>query len=146
LGVRFLGPNSMGFANIGHRSCATSINTRMPVRRGRLALISQSGAVANELGKFAHTQGIGLAFAAATGNEAGVTVTDIVDYLVDDDEVGAIGLYVESLKNPERFIAAAARARAARKPIVLLKLGRSAMAGAIAQAHTGSLVGDDGVF
>lgn len=146
LGVRFMGPNSMGFANIGHRSAVTSINTRLPVRSGRLALVSQSGAIANELGKFAHAQGIGLAFTAATGNEAGITVTDILDYLVDDDAVGAIGLYVESLKHPDRFVATAARARAAKKPIVVLKLGRSAMAGAIGLAHTGSLVGDDGVF
>ncbi len=146
LGIRFMGPNSMGFANIGHHSAMTSINTRLPVRIGRLALISQSGAIANELGKFAHAQGIGLAFTAATGNEAGITVTDILDYLVDDDQVGAIALYVESLKKPDRFVSAAARARAAKKPIVILKLGRSEMSGAIGLAHTGSLVGDDGVF
>ena len=146
LGVRFLGPNSLGFANIAHRSCVTCINTREPVRGGGLAIVSQSGAVANELGKFAHTQGIGLAFTAATGNEADLNLTDIVDYLVDDEQVTAIGLYVEEIKNPSRFIDVAARAMELNKPIVLLKLGRSSISAAIAKAHTGSLIGDDGIF
>ncbi len=146
LGIRLMGPNSMGYANIAHRSAVTSINSRLPVRAGSLALVSQSGAIANELGKFAHTQAIGLSFLAATGNEADIGLADIVEYLVNDDAVKAIGIYAESINNPARFAAAAAKARAARKPIVLLKLGRSEMSAAIAQAHTGSLLGDDGIF
>jgi acyl-CoA synthetase (NDP forming) len=145
-GVRMLGPNSLGFANIAHHCALTSINTRLPLRIGRLAIVSQSGAVANELGKFAHTQGIGLSFICATGNEADLTIADVVSYLVDDEETGAIAIYVESINDPALFAAAAARALAARKPIVLLKLGRSPVSAAIAKAHTGSLVGDDGVF
>jgi acyl-CoA synthetase (NDP forming) len=145
-GVVMLGPNSLGFANIVDRCVCTSIPTRQPVRVGRLGIVSQSGAVANELGKFAHAQGIGLSFMGATGNEAQLGIADLVDYLVDDPGTGAIALYVESINDPPRFAEAAARARLAAKPITMLKLGRSAISGAVALAHTGSLVGDDKVF
>ncbi len=145
-GIRMLGPNSLGFANIAHGSVTTSMPPRLPLRQGRLAVVSQSGAITSELNKYAHNQGIGLSFMAATGNEADIGIAEIVDYLVDDDAVGAIALYIESIKSPAAFAAAAARAAAAKKPIVLLKLGRSPMSAAIAQAHTGSLVGDDGIF
>jgi acyl-CoA synthetase (NDP forming) len=146
LGVTMLGPNSMGFANIADRCVCTSLPHRLPVRSGRLGLVSQSGAIASQLGKFAHAQGIGLSFIGATGNEAQLGIADLVDYLVDDHNTGAIALYVEAINDPDRFIEAALRARAAAKPIAVLKLGRSAVSSAVAQAHTGSLVGDDAVF
>jgi acyl-CoA synthetase (NDP forming) len=145
-GVIMLGPNSLGFANIADNCCCTSIPTRDPVRRGRLGIVSQSGAVANELGKFAHAQGIGLSFTGATGNEAQLGIADLVEYLVDDPGTGAIALYVEAINDPPRFAEAALRARLAKKPIVILKLGRSEISKAVGQAHTGSLVGDDKVF
>ncbi len=146
LGIRFLGPNSMGFANLAHGSVMTSIKSRRPVRKGRLAIVSQSGALVNEMGKVAHINGIGIAFMGATGNEAGLSITDLLEYLVEDDQVGAICIYSEGIRDHARFMAAAARARELKKPVVLLKLGRSEVSGAIAQAHTGSLIGDDGVF
>ncbi len=146
LGIRFLGPNSMGFANLAHGSVMTSIKSRQPVRKGRLAIVSQSGALVNEMGKVAHINGIGLAFMGATGNEAGLSITDLLEYLVEDEAVGAICIYSEGIRDHARFMAAAERARELNKPVILLKLGRSAISGAIAQAHTGSLIGDDGVF
>jgi acetate---CoA ligase (ADP-forming) len=145
-GMRVLGPNSLGFANFAGKSFCTSIRCRLPVKTGPLAIVSQSGAVANELAKWAHVQGIGLSFLGATGNEAQIGITDVIDYLVDAPETGAIALYVEGINDPARFMAVAQRAKAAAKPIVLLKLGRSEVSRSVAQAHTGSLVGDDGVF
>ena len=145
-GVLMLGPNSLGFANIAERCVCTSIPIRQPVIPGRLAILSQSGALAAEFGKFAHAQGVGLSFMGATGNEAQLGVADVLEYLVDDPATGAVALYVESIHDPARFAAAAARARAAAKPIVVLKLGRSPVSAAVAQAHTGSLVGDDRIF
>ncbi|MCB2076485.1 MAG: acetate--CoA ligase family protein, partial [Novosphingobium sp.] len=124
----------------------TSIKSRKPVRKGRLAIISQSGALVNEMGKVAHINGVGIAFLGATGNEAGLSITDLLEYLVEDEEVGAICIYSEGIRDHARFMAAALRARELKKPVVLIKLGRSAVSGAIAQAHTGSLIGDDGVF
>jgi acyl-CoA synthetase (NDP forming) len=145
LGVTMLGPNSLGFANFAGRCFCTQMRTRLPVREGRLGVVSQSGAVGTELAKWAYIQGIGLSFLCATGNEAQLGIADVVDYLVDDPATGAIALYVEGVNDPERFMEAAARAQAAAKPIVMLKLGRSEVSNAVAQAHTGSLVGDDRV-
>lgn len=145
-GVTMLGPNSLGFANFGGSSFCTSVRSRLPVRIGQLALVSQSGAVAAELAKWAHAQGIGLSFFCATGNEAQIGIADVVEFLVDDPATKAIALYVEGIGDPVRFMAAAARARAAKKPIVVLKIGRSQVSSAVVQAHTGSMVGDNRVF
>ncbi|MDT0509766.1 acetate--CoA ligase family protein [Novosphingobium sp. MMS21-SN21R] len=145
-GVTFFGPNSLGFANIASGAVATAIGTRVPVIKGGIAIVSQSGAVANEIAKFAHQQGIGLSFVCATGNEAMVGLADVVDYLVDDPATRVITAYVESVGDTERLRKAARRALVARKPIVLIKVGSSPVSAQVARAHTGALVGDDRVF
>lgn len=145
-GVTIFGPNSLGFANIAGGAVATAIGTRVPVLKGRVAIVSQSGAVANEIAKFAHQQGIGLSFLCATGNEAMVTPADVIDYLVDDPATGVIVAYIEAVSATERLAIAARRALAARKPIIVLKVGTSAMSAEVAKAHTGAMVGDDRVF
>ncbi|MBV1686170.1 acetate--CoA ligase family protein [Novosphingobium sp. G106] len=145
-GVTFFGPNSLGFANIASGAVATAIGTRAPVLKGRIAVVSQSGAVANEIGKFAHQQGMGLSFICATGNEAMVTTADVIDYLVDDPATRVIAAYIEAVSATDRLGAAARRALAAKKPIIVLKVGSSAMSAEVAKAHTGAMVGDDRVF
>ncbi len=145
-GVLLLGPNSLGFANFADARFCTSIRSRLPVRTGHLGIVSQSGAIGNELMKWAHAQCIGLSFLCATGNEAQLGIADVAEYLVDDPATRAIALYVEGISDPARFMAALARAQAARIPVVVLKIGRSEVSGAVVQAHTGSLVGDDRMF
>ena len=145
-GVTFLGPNSLGFANIAGGAFATAIGTRVPVIHGGIAIVSQSGAVANEIAKFAHQQGMGLSFICATGNEAMVGLADVIDYLVDDPATSVISAYMESVGHAGRFADAARRAFAARKPIVLVKVGSSAVSAQVAKAHTGAILGDDRVF
>ncbi len=145
-GVTMFGPNSMGFANIAGGAVATAIGTRIPVIRGGIAIVSQSGAVANEIAKFAHQQGMGLSFLCATGNEAMVGLADVVDYLVDDPATRVITAYVEAVGGTDRLASAARRAMAARKPIIVLKVGSSAVSAQVAKAHTGAMVGDDRVF
>jgi acyl-CoA synthetase (NDP forming) len=145
-GITLMGPNSLGFANITAGLIATSIPTRLPVRKGAVALLSQSGAVVAEICKFAHQQAVGLSFVAATGNEAQIGLTDIMDHLVDDPSTKVIAIFAESIRDPQAFREVAARALAARKPIVIQKVGKSEISAAIAQAHTGSLVGDDKIF
>ena len=140
------GPNSMGFANIAGGAVATAIGTRTPVIPGGIAIVSQSGAVANEIAKFAHQQGMGLSFLCATGNEAMVGLADVVDYLVDDPATRVITAYVEAVGGTDRLASAARRAMAARKPIIVLKVGSSAVSAQVAKAHTGAMVGDDRVF
>jgi acetate---CoA ligase (ADP-forming) len=145
-GVLLLGPNSLGFANFAAGCFCTSIRSRLPVRGGHLGIVSQSGAITSELMKWAHAQGIGLSFVCATGNEALIGIADVTEYLVDDEATKAIALYVEGINDTARFEAALARALVARKPVVVLKIGRSAVSGAVVVAHTGSQIGDDSAF
>jgi acyl-CoA synthetase (NDP forming) len=146
-GIRLLGPNCLGFANVAHGSAITAIPPRGTVLGGgRVSFVCQSGATAAEILEFMQQQGVGVSFFAATGNEAQISSADIVDYLVDDEATRAIMVFAESIRNPARFAGAARRALAAAKPIVVLKVGASELAASVAKAHTGSLVGDDRVF
>lgn len=146
-GIRLLGPNCMGFANVAERTALTSILPRGPMLpAGHVAFVSQSGATASEILEFTQQQGVGVSFFAATGNEAQISIADIVDYLVADPATRVIMVFAEMIRNPALFVAAARRALAAAKPIVVLKVGSSALSASVAQAHTGSLVGDDRVF
>jgi acyl-CoA synthetase (NDP forming) len=89
---------------------------------------------------------MGLSFLCATGNEAMVSPADVIDYLVDDPATRVITAYIEAASSTDRLAAAARRALAANKPIIVLKVGTSAMSAEVAKAHTGAMVGDDRVF
>jgi acyl-CoA synthetase (NDP forming) len=145
-GATLLGPNSMGFANIACGLVTTAIATRQPVLKGRIGIVSQSGMVCSELIRHTHQQGVGLSFICATGNEAMLSSGDVIEYLVDDPNTAVIIAYAETIRDPAKLRRAAAHARAARKAIVMLKVGRSAMSAEVARAHTGAVVGDDRVF
>jgi acyl-CoA synthetase (NDP forming) len=147
LGINLLGPNCLGFANIGAKAAITAILPRGELLAGgRAALVCQSGATGAEVLEFSQQQGIALSFFAATGNEAQTAIADVVDYLVDDSHTGVIMVAAESIRRPDRFAAAARRALAAGKPLIALKAGASALASQVAKAHTGALVGDDRIF
>lgn len=146
-GIRLLGPNSLGFANIAAGAALTSIPLRGALLpEGRVAFVSQSGATAAEIFEFLQQQGTAVSFFAATGNEAQLAIADVVDYLVAEPATRVIAVFAESLRHPERFAAAARRALRAGKPIVVLKVGASEISASVAKAHTGSVVGDDRVF
>jgi acetate---CoA ligase (ADP-forming) len=145
-GVRFLGPNSLGFANIADRKPLTAIPPQLPLRDGSVGLISQSGATTSELMDIARRLDIGLSFAAATGNEAMIGMADLVDFLVQHPPTRVIAVYCETIRDTVAFSSAALKAHAAGKPIVMIKVGSSALSASVAAAHTGSLVGDNRVF
>jgi acyl-CoA synthetase (NDP forming) len=147
LGVHLLGPNCLGFANVATHTAITAIPPRsVLLPGGGVSFVCQSGATAAELLEFTQQQGIGVSFFAATGNEAQITLADVVDYLIDDVNTRAIMLVAEAIRNTPGFAAAARRALLAGKPIVVLKVGSSELAASVAKAHTGSMVGDDRVF
>jgi len=146
LGITVWGPNCLGFNNFFSRTPVGALPAVQPMLPGHVAVVSQSGATAFDLCEFAHSQNIGLSFLAATGNEGEVSVVDVVDFLVDHEGTKAIAIFCEMIRDPAGFICAAEKARARGKPLVILKVGRSELAHAVAQAHTGSLVGDDKAF
>ncbi|ARS27697.1 acyl-CoA synthetase (NDP forming) [Sphingomonas sp. KC8] len=143
-GVTLLGPNALGFANYvdGVALCALERENR----RGSFGIASVSGSVGGYLAKVAHLRGVGLSHMVLAGNEAGTTISDVVDFLVDDPDTRSIGVFLESIYDPHLFASAAERAMRAHKPIVMLKAGASENTARLAMAHTGALVGDDRVF
>jgi acetate---CoA ligase (ADP-forming) len=145
LGVTLLGPNILGFANVvtGVAVCALP---GLPASPGPVALVSQSGAGAGSLTRFIETHGIRLSYAVTTGNEAMVSTEDVLDYLLDDDNTRAIAVFAETFRKPMAFLAAARKAAAMRKALVVLKVGSSELSARTATAHTGALVGDDDVI
>jgi acyl-CoA synthetase (NDP forming) len=145
-GMRLLGPNSLGFINFADNVQAWTTPVRAPSKKTGIAIVSQSGATAFFLAELGYQQDLGLSYVIATGNEVDLDASAFVDYLVDDPRTRAIALFIETVRDPARFLSAARRALQQRKPIVVLKVGSSEVTARSAAAHTGALVGDDRVF
>ncbi|MDN3359654.1 acetate--CoA ligase family protein [Actinomadura sp. DC4] len=145
-GLTVLGPNGNGFINAATSVTPYGLPIPPPLLSGSVGVVLQSGALASSVLAFSQVRGIGLSLLTSMGNEAVVSVTDVIDHLVDDPATKAIALFLESIRRPEEFARVARRALAAGKPIVALKIGRSGLASRTAQAHTGALVGDDAVI
>lgn len=142
-GLNLLGPNGNGFINATAGITPYGLPIAPPLTAGALGVVLQSGALASSVLAFAQARNVGLSLLTAMGNEATISVTDVLDHLVDDPATRVIALFLESVRHPEEFARVALRARAAGKPIVALKVGRSRLASRTARAHTGALVGDD---
>lgn len=145
-GVTFLGPNCLGFANLTIRAAMTPMPFHPPFLPGKVALVSQSGATAIEIVEMAQDSNIGLSMCIATGNEAMLDISACVNFLVDDEHVQVIMVFAETIRDTATFAAAARRALANKKAIVILKAGVTELTAKVAAAHTGSLVGNDAVF
>jgi acetate---CoA ligase (ADP-forming) len=140
----FFGPNCYGFVNFFDRVAMMPDQiVGPPIDRG-VALICQSGTIALTLMFNHRSLPIGCLF--TVGNQTRLAVEDLIEILCEDSRVTAFGLYLEGIKDPERFARAAARARAAGKPIAVIKSGRTAAAARTAHSHTGALAGADEVF
>ena len=144
--MRLLGPNSLGFVNFAGQVHAWTTPVRAPSKSSGVAIVSQSGATAFFLAELAYHQDVGLSCVVGTGNEADLEASAFVEYLADDPHTRAIALFIETVRDPARFLAACARAARARKPIVVLKVGAGEASVKSAAAHTGALVGDERVF
>ncbi len=145
-GVSLLGPNCLGFVNFIDNVPLWTGGFRAPSKPGCIAVVTQSGANGSFISSLAAQHEIGLSHMVSTGNEADLDCADFIDHLVDQPEVRAIALFAETVRHAPSFAVAARRAIAAGKPIVVLKIGLSEITARSAQAHTGSLVGDDRVF
>ena len=145
LGVRLLGPNSMGVVNLPGR-LALTINAVLEMDAppaGTTSLVSQSGTMLGTLLSRGAARGLGFAKLVSVGNEADLGVGELVELLAADAETGVILLFLETVRDAERLAAAARKAHAARKPVVAYKLGRSALGEQLARSHTGALAGAD---
>ena len=140
----FFGPNCYGYVNFFDRVAMMPDQiVGSPVERG-VALICQSGTIALTLMFNQRSLPIGCLF--TVGNQTCLAVEDLIEMLCEDARVTAFGLYLEGIKDPERFARAAERARRAGKPIAAIKSGRTVAAARTAHSHTGALAGADEVF
>jgi acyl-CoA synthetase (NDP forming) len=147
VGMRILGPNCLGVFDARRRYYATfssSFDSGWPVL-GRIGIASQSGAYGTHLYTLARNRGIGASLCVMTGNEADVTVGECIGWLAENSEVDVIAVYAEGIREAGGLIAALEVARAAKKPVVMQKVGRSVLGGKAARSHTASIAGDDAV-
>lgn len=142
-GVPLIGPNCYGMLNLFDRVALwPDQHGCLPIDAGRgVAIVSQSGNLALNLTMQA--RGLPIGYVISVGNCADVTPADLVEALIADDRVSAIGLHLEGLGSVARFSEACLAARAAGVPIVALKTGASAKGAALTMSHTSSLAGAD---
>jgi acyl-CoA synthetase (NDP forming) len=145
LGVRLLGPNSMGVIDIPGR-LALTVNAVLEMDAppaGGASLVTQSGPMLGTLLSRGAARDLGFAKLVSVGNEADLGVGELVELLADDADTRVILLFLETVRDASRLASAARRAHAAGKPVVAYKLGRSAAGEALARSHTGALAGSD---
>jgi acyl-CoA synthetase (NDP forming) len=143
--LTILGPNGNGFINVTDQITPYGLPIATPLKSGPVGVVLQSGALASAVLSFAQGHAIGLSLLVAMGNESMISVTDVVDYLLEDEETRSIALFLESIRHPAELSRVAEKARARRKAIIALKIGRSEASSRTAFAHTGALVGNDAV-
>src|SRR4051812_10010186 len=146
--MRILGPNTIGLVNLTD-DIVLSASGALEMdhfHAGAIGVVSQSGGILGALLSRAAARGIGLSKLISTSNEVDLELADFVDALVDDDATRVIALYVETVRHPEKFRAAALRAAQAGKPIVAFKIGRSEAGAQAAVSHTGALAGADRMY
>lgn len=143
-GMRILGPNCLGMINaIQHVALSANEALETPeLLPGRVSLLSQSGSLIGSLLSRAQNRGLRFAKMVSVGNEADLGVGELGDLLVDDPDTEAILLFIETIRDRERFSAMARRAYAAGKPVIAYLLGRSALGNELAASHTGAIAGN----
>lgn len=147
-GMRLLGPNCLGLFNVGcgFYGTFTSGFERVTPIPGAIGIASQSGAYGTHLFGVARDRGLGLSACVTTGNECDVTIADVIATMARDAATEVIAVYSEGVRNGDDFLAALTLAKTNRKPVVIMKVGRSAAGRAAARTHTASIAGDDAVF
>jgi acyl-CoA synthetase (NDP forming)/GNAT superfamily N-acetyltransferase len=134
-GMRIVGPNCLGVVNTDPEIRMNATFASLDPLPGRLALVSQSGAVGVVLGEQTRAAGLGLSAFVSVGNKLDVSPNDLLCFFEHDDRTSVIALYLESLGNPRKF-ARIARRVGATKPIVALKAGRTSAGARGARSHT----------
>lgn len=140
-GVRVVGPNCIGFLDLGNRIyCGFGPGFRnYKLKRGPAAMVSQSGGYAFSVVGLCDHQGLGFSKVYSTGNECDLSTADMIDYLLDEDEVEVIVCYIEGVRDGRALVEAGRKALRVGKPILCWKVGNSAEARSAAASHTANL-------
>lgn len=146
-GMRLLGPNCLGLFDAARGYFpifSASFENGWPLP-GRIGIASQSGAYGSHLSALCRDRRVGAPLLVTTGNEADVTLGEVIHWMAEDEATDVIAVYAEGIREARSFLAAIETARRNRKPVVMMKVGRSRLGAAAARSHTASIAGDDAV-
>nr|WP_294681903.1 acetate--CoA ligase family protein [uncultured Anaerotignum sp.] len=138
-----MGPNCAGYINFGDDIFSFAFIGDYKGKKGNIGFVSQSGQFCIDMMKSAEMK---YSFAISAGNSAMVRMEDYLNFLIDDSNTKVIALYLEGVKNPHKFEACLQKAMEKKKPVVILKAGRSPKGQATAASHTGSMAGSDKTY
>ena len=147
--IRIIGPNCLGVMNLDPQTMMNSTFLKITPKSGEIALVSQSGAICAALVEDASAQGIGFSAVVSMGNKADMTEIDILKILAEHKQTKVIVMYLEDMGNGQEFLKVCkqiTKMNAVKKPVLVLKSGRSPEGAKAAMSHTGALMGSDEIY
>jgi len=146
-GVKVIGPNCLGVMNLEPQTMMNSTFLKITPKSGKIALVSQSGAICAALVEDASAQGIGFSAVVSMGNKADMTEIDVLKMLADHEQTKVIVMYLEDMGDGQEFLKVCKQiTKNNKKPILVLKSGRSPEGAKAAMSHTGALMGSDEIY
>ena len=145
--LKIIGPNCLGVMNLEPKTMMNSTFLKITPKSGEIALISQSGAICAALVEDASAQGIGFSAVISMGNKADMSEVDILKMLAEHKQTKVIVMYLEDMGNGQEFLKVCKDiTRKKKKPVLVLKSGRSPEGAKAAMSHTGALMGSDEIY
>ena len=145
-GLVMCGPNCMGLNALREKNFGYPNSDLCALTPGSVAFVTQSGGTVQYIATIGAHRGVNFNYLISSGNELSVDLADYVNFFAEDESTRVVALFIEGIRRPHAFMAAAAKALTAGKPILALKTGKSQKARDSAQSHTGAIAGDYGAF
>jgi len=146
-GIRLIGPNCLGVMNLDPNTMMNSTFLKVTPKSGQIALVSQSGAICAALVEDASAQGIGFSAVVSLGNKADMSEIDVLKMLAEHEQTKVIVMYLEDMGDGQEFLRVCKQVtKKLKKPVLVLKSGRSPEGAKAAMSHTGALMGSDEIY
>lgn len=145
--IRLIGPNCIGYFNYVNNFHLVLVDLPKQVAYDKngskgIAIVAQSGGIGLFIGQSLGKRAVPTTYSITIGNQADIELSDLIDFFIEDEYTGAIAIYAEEIKNPNKLLDAIKRANSVNKNVILMHSGRSEASRSITQSHTGSLTGD----
>jgi len=145
--IKVIGPNCLGVMNLAPKTMMNSTFLKVTPKSGEIALVSQSGAICAALVEDASAQGIGFSAVVSMGNKADMNEIDVLEMLADHEQTKVIVMYLEDMGDGQKFLKICKNiTKNLKKPVLVLKSGRSPEGAKAAMSHTGALMGSDEIY
>lgn len=146
-GIKLIGPNCLGVMNLDPKTMMNSTFLKVTPKSGQIALVSQSGAICAALVEDASAQGIGFSAVVSLGNKADMSEVDVLKILAEHKQTKVIVMYLEDMGDGQEFLKVCKQiTKKLKKPVLVLKSGRSPEGAKAAMSHTGALMGSDEIY